>query len=313
MGTATLVGSVLLLPGGLGATEGSIEGLLVFFGRQPWLPVGGHHAHGGHGGDLADPVRHALVWRGARLHRLGHRPGALRPAHGARCDRAGDAGSGARAGRGRRGEPRVSWVWAAGCLLGRRAGLVACGNSNALLSAVSANPGTVQPTDSIPPSRSSCLYPGRPATVTLHVQGGPDNADLVLRPAEQLAAGTHFILFDGVVPVAPRPAPPPRRSPMCCPTASIASWSALRRRGRARSSADFAMQGAQTTAPGLENLQVYPRDDLAQRRRYRRRGPDHLSPRPDQHHLGDPPGRRGRAGDGAGPGGTTGRGADRAV
>jgi glycosyltransferase 2 family protein len=39
MGTATLVGSVLLLPGGLGATEGSIEGLLVFFGRQPWLPI----------------------------------------------------------------------------------------------------------------------------------------------------------------------------------------------------------------------------------------------------------------------------------
>jgi uncharacterized membrane protein YbhN (UPF0104 family) len=40
MGTATLVGSVLLLPGGLGATEGSINGLLVFFGKAPWLPVG---------------------------------------------------------------------------------------------------------------------------------------------------------------------------------------------------------------------------------------------------------------------------------
>ncbi len=40
MGTSTLVGSVLLLPGGLGATEGSIEGLLTLFGRPPSLPTG---------------------------------------------------------------------------------------------------------------------------------------------------------------------------------------------------------------------------------------------------------------------------------
>ncbi|MDQ2806321.1 MAG: flippase-like domain-containing protein [Chloroflexota bacterium] len=38
MGTSTLVGSVLLLPGGLGATEGSIEGLLTLFGQPPSLP-----------------------------------------------------------------------------------------------------------------------------------------------------------------------------------------------------------------------------------------------------------------------------------
>ena len=38
MGTSTLVGSVLLLPGGLGVTEGSIAGLLTLFGQPPSLP-----------------------------------------------------------------------------------------------------------------------------------------------------------------------------------------------------------------------------------------------------------------------------------
>jgi uncharacterized membrane protein YbhN (UPF0104 family) len=40
MGFATLAGSVLLVPGGLGVAEASIGGLLVAFGKQPWLPVG---------------------------------------------------------------------------------------------------------------------------------------------------------------------------------------------------------------------------------------------------------------------------------
>jgi glycosyltransferase 2 family protein len=40
MGFATLAGSVLLVPGGLGVAEASIGGLLLGFGKQPWLPVG---------------------------------------------------------------------------------------------------------------------------------------------------------------------------------------------------------------------------------------------------------------------------------
>ncbi len=37
MALATLAGSVLLMPGGLGIMEGSIDGLLLTFGRPPWL------------------------------------------------------------------------------------------------------------------------------------------------------------------------------------------------------------------------------------------------------------------------------------
>ena len=40
MGFATLAGSILLTPGGLGVAEGSIDGLLLTFGRTPYLPVG---------------------------------------------------------------------------------------------------------------------------------------------------------------------------------------------------------------------------------------------------------------------------------
>lgn len=40
MGFATLAGSLLLVPGGLGVAEASIDGLLFAFGRAPWLPVG---------------------------------------------------------------------------------------------------------------------------------------------------------------------------------------------------------------------------------------------------------------------------------
>lgn len=40
MGFATLAGSVLLSPGGLGVAEGSIDGLLLAFGRSPYLPAG---------------------------------------------------------------------------------------------------------------------------------------------------------------------------------------------------------------------------------------------------------------------------------
>jgi uncharacterized protein (TIRG00374 family) len=38
MGFATLAGSILLVPGGLGVAEGSIDGVLLSFGRAPWLP-----------------------------------------------------------------------------------------------------------------------------------------------------------------------------------------------------------------------------------------------------------------------------------
>ncbi|HUS14012.1 MAG TPA: lysylphosphatidylglycerol synthase transmembrane domain-containing protein [Chloroflexia bacterium] len=65
MGTATLVGSVLLLPGGLGATEGSIEGLLVFFGQAPWLPVGVITHPVGTAATLL--IRFATLWFGVAL------------------------------------------------------------------------------------------------------------------------------------------------------------------------------------------------------------------------------------------------------
>lgn len=65
MGTATLVGSVLLLPGGLGATEGSIEGLLVFFGQAPWLPVGTISISVASAATLM--IRFATLWFGVAL------------------------------------------------------------------------------------------------------------------------------------------------------------------------------------------------------------------------------------------------------
>jgi uncharacterized protein (TIRG00374 family) len=40
MGLATLAGSIFLMPGGLGVTEGSIDAVLLTFGREPWLPAG---------------------------------------------------------------------------------------------------------------------------------------------------------------------------------------------------------------------------------------------------------------------------------
>lgn len=40
MGFATLAGSLLLVPGGLGVAEASIGGLLAAFGQAPWLPIG---------------------------------------------------------------------------------------------------------------------------------------------------------------------------------------------------------------------------------------------------------------------------------
>lgn len=40
MGFATLAGSLLLVPGGLGVAEASIGGLLLAFGKAPWLPAG---------------------------------------------------------------------------------------------------------------------------------------------------------------------------------------------------------------------------------------------------------------------------------
>lgn len=40
MGFATLAGSLLLVPGGLGVAEASIGGLLIAFGKAPYLPAG---------------------------------------------------------------------------------------------------------------------------------------------------------------------------------------------------------------------------------------------------------------------------------
>jgi flagellar hook capping protein FlgD len=154
----------------------------------------------------------------------------------------------------------VSWVWAAACLLAAGLVLVACGNNSALLSGVSANPATVRPTGRHPTEPIQLAYTlGRPATVTLHIQGGPTNVDLVLRPAEHLAAGTHFVLFDGVVPVAATPGATATPVARVLPDGSYRFTASVDDGGaRQDSSAPFTIQDAQTTAPGLENLQVYP-------------------------------------------------------
>lgn len=62
MGFATLAGSVLLVPGGLGVAEASIGGLLVGFGKQPWLPVGTITATTGAAATLM--IRFATLWFG---------------------------------------------------------------------------------------------------------------------------------------------------------------------------------------------------------------------------------------------------------
>ena len=65
MGTATLVGSVLLLPGGLGATEGSIEGILVLFGQAPWVPGAAIGAGVGTAATLL--IRFTTLWFGVAI------------------------------------------------------------------------------------------------------------------------------------------------------------------------------------------------------------------------------------------------------
>lgn len=62
MGFATLAGSVLLVPGGLGVAEASIGGLLVAFGKQPWLPVGTITATTAAAATLM--IRFATLWFG---------------------------------------------------------------------------------------------------------------------------------------------------------------------------------------------------------------------------------------------------------
>jgi uncharacterized protein (TIRG00374 family) len=65
MGFATLAGSVLLTPGGLGVAEGSIDGLLIAFGREPWLPVGGITQPIAAAATLM--IRFATLWFGVAL------------------------------------------------------------------------------------------------------------------------------------------------------------------------------------------------------------------------------------------------------
>ena len=62
MGFATLAGSLLLVPGGLGVAEASIGGLLVAFGKQPWLPVGTISASIAAAATLM--IRFATLWFG---------------------------------------------------------------------------------------------------------------------------------------------------------------------------------------------------------------------------------------------------------
>lgn len=65
MGFATLAGSLLLVPGGLGVAEASIGGLLLAFGKQPWLPVGTITAPVAAAATLM--IRFATLWFGAAL------------------------------------------------------------------------------------------------------------------------------------------------------------------------------------------------------------------------------------------------------
>ncbi len=150
-------------------------------------------------------------------------------------------------------------VWAAGCVLAALL-LAACGGTAAPLGGVTATPAVVRPdghgvTDPIQLGYTL----GRPATVTLQVQP-PSGAPVTIRAAEHQAAGAHFVLFNGVVPTGATPGPDVTQVAAVLPDGTYHFTVAATPDGGSPTQATgtFAVQGAQTQPPGLENLQVYP-------------------------------------------------------
>ena len=152
------------------------------------------------------------------------------------------------------------------CLLAALAVLAGCGGSTALLSGVGATSDlapdpVVRPTGRQPTEPLQLHYTlGRPATVTLRVQPAGGGPDIVLRAAEHLDAGDHFVLFNGVVPTGAPPGPAATQVERVLPDGPYHfAVTAVDAAGQQQEAgADFAVQGAQTTPPALDNLQIYP-------------------------------------------------------
>jgi len=155
------------------------------------------------------------------------------------------------------------WGWAAACLLPAAGLLAACGGGDgALLSAVSAEPdaGVVRPSGRVPTEPLELHYTlGRPATVALRVEPAAGGAAIALRSGEALGAGPHFLLFSGVVPTAAAPGPTVATVARVLPDGAYRFVVSAEAGGdHQEASGLFRIEGAQTTPPGLENLQIYP-------------------------------------------------------
>jgi hypothetical protein len=138
--------------------------------------------------------------------------------------------------------------------------LAACGGGGAPLSGVAAVPNTVQPAGRAPTDPIQLSYSlGGPATVALRIQpaGGEP---ITLRAAEHQLAGTHFVLFNGVVPTGAAPGATATQVARVLPDGAYRFLvSATPDSGTPQEAgADFQIAHAQTAPPGLENLQVYP-------------------------------------------------------
>jgi hypothetical protein len=134
------------------------------------------------------------------------------------------------------------------------------GAGSGLISAVSAGPDVVRPNGKQPTDPIELHYTlGRPASVTLRVEPAAGGAPITLRSGQAMEAGPHFVLFNGVVPTD---------GPTGSGTTQVAGvlpdggyrFVVAAEAGGDKQEADgtFRVEGAQTTPPGLENLQVYP-------------------------------------------------------
>lgn len=134
--------------------------------------------------------------------------------------------------------------------------LAACGDSPALLSRVAATPAVLTPTGRQPTEPIQLGYIlGQAATVTLRLQGGPDNVDLLLRPPALMTAGPHFVLFNGVMPLAAPPGPTATGVARVLPNGR---YRFVVQAAGQQTATELEIRDAQTALPGLDNLQVYP-------------------------------------------------------
>ncbi len=158
-------------------------------------------------------------------------------------------------------------IMTVGCLPAVAGLLVACAGGNplgggALLSDVSAgsDAGVVRPSGRVPTEPVELHYTlGRAATVAMRLEPVAGGPAIPLRRGQALGPGSHFVLFNGVVPAV---APPglgagtvarvlPDGTYRFVVTADAASE-------HLETAGTFRIEGAQTTPPSLENLQVYP-------------------------------------------------------